>query len=453
MLHSTEVETRAAPLEGVGQEHSITGGRDFEMVPLGEVASVRSGFAFKSRDWVDTGVPVVKIGNVKEGNLTMEGCSFVSSATAYSASEANLRDGDILIAMTGYIGDTALVRSRHLPAALNQRVGRFSIHDRARLDNMFLFYSLRREEVREQIRGLGYGSAQPNVSPSLIYSVSIPLPPLEEQRAIARVLGALDDKIELNERMNATLDEMARALFKSWFVDFDPVRAKLEGREPYLPPEVWSLFPDRLVDSELGEIPEGWEVGAIESLCVSITSGGTPSRKNSTFWERGTISWYKTGELFDGPLIQSNEQITEAAIEQTSAKLWPAGTILVALYASPTVGRLGVLAKPGTANQAAAGLIAKPDYGIPFLRRMLIEARCALQSIAVGSAQQNINQRVLKEHRIVVPRAAIAGAYSRLMATCDSQQIRIAEEYRTLSSLRDTLLPKLMSGEVRTLVQ
>ena len=217
---------------------------------------------------------------------------------------------------------------------------------------------------------------------------------------------------------------------------------------PGLPQPLADLFPDRLVDSELGEIPEGWEVADIESLCVSITSGGTPSRKDSAFWERGTIPWYKTGELLDGPLIDSEEYITEAAISNSSAKLWPAGTILFALYASPTVGRLGVLAKPGTANQAAAGLIVKPAYSVPFLRRMLIEVRGTLKSIAVGAAQQNINQRVLKAHRVIVPRSAVAGAYSQLMAACDDKQAAIAKESHTLATLRDALLPKLMSGKL-----
>ena len=392
----------------------------------------------------------------------------------------------------------------------------------------------------------------------MIEALEIPLPPLSEQRAIAHVLGTLDDKIELNRRMNETLEEMARALFKSWFVDFlpvrakmaakqnnpslllpqaesgtwfvyaiecadgsldigqtenlrqrwlqhssskggrwtkshppqrvaywekqpsrqaaverekwlktgfgrkwlkkeiatrrqtgDPVRAKIAGRDTGLPPDVADLFPDRLVDSELGPIPEGWGVADIESLCVSITSGGTPARNNPIFWERGTIPWYKTGELLDGPLIDSEEYITETAISNSSAKLWPAGTILFALYASPTVGRLGVLAKPGTANQATAGIIAKSAYGVPFLRRMLIEARDSLKAIAVGAAQQNINQRVLKTHRLIVPKTAVAGAYSRLMTTCDDQQAVMAEASRTLASLRDALLPKLVSGEVR----
>ncbi|MBE2203994.1 MAG: restriction endonuclease subunit S, partial [Chthoniobacterales bacterium] len=184
---------------------------EWETVELGEVAAVRSGYAFKSSDWTDAGIPVVKIANVKRGRLEMSGCSYVAESTASEAGEFQLTVGDILIAMTGYIGDVARVRKTDLPCVLNQRVGKFSVHDVKRLDANFLYTFLAWAETRQTIEGLGYGSAQPNVSPSLIHKVEMPLPPLAEQKAIAAVLGALDDKIELNRRMNATLEAMARA--------------------------------------------------------------------------------------------------------------------------------------------------------------------------------------------------------------------------------------------------
>jgi len=170
---------------------------------------------------------------------------------------------------------------------------------------------------------------------------------------------------------------------------------------------------------------------------------------NPVFWNGGTIPWFKTGELLDGPLLDSEEHITQEALNNSSCTLWPVGTILFALYASPTVGRLGVLTRPGTSNQAAAGLIAKPAYGVPFLRRLLLEARSKLQTIAVGAAQQNINQAVLKSHRVVAPTAEVARVFSGLVAPLDRQQVAVAEQCRTLAALRDTLLPKLLSGDVR----
>ena len=394
---------------------------------------------------------LIRSQNVYNHRFNHDGLAFINQHQATELNNVEVFADDVLLNITGdSVARACQVAPDVLPARVNQHVAIIRPNPH-KLSPHFLRYFLVCPEIQAMLLSwAGSGGTRNALTKGMIESFDVQAPmDVDEQRAIAHILGTLDDKIELNRRMNETLEAMARALFKSWFVDFDPVRAKMEGRDTGLPKHLADLFPDRLVDSELGEIPEGWRVADIESLCVSITSGGTPARKDPTFWKRGAIPWYKTGELLDGPLIDSEEYITETAIDNSSTKLWPAGTILFALYASPTVGRLGVLAKPGTANQAVAGLIVKSAYGVPFLRRMLIEARGFLRAIAVGAAQQNINQRILKTHRLIAPKIAAARAYSRLMATCDEQQVVIAEESRTLAGLRDALLPKLVSGELR----
>jgi type I restriction enzyme S subunit len=340
--------------------------------------------------------------------------------------------GDIVMTTEAPLGEVAQLDGRKV--ALAQRVitlrGKPDI-----LDNTFLKFLLQSNPVQEELRSRGTGTTVVGIRQSELRKVSLTLPPLAEQKAIAAVLGALDDKIELNRRMNATLEAMARVLFQSWFVDFDPVRAKLDGRQPVgLDPGTAALFPEHLEDSPLGHIPKGWEVRAIESLCDVITSGGTPSRMHMAYWEPGTIPWFKTGELLDGPLIDAEEKISKEGLTNSSCKLWPAGTILFALYASPTVGRFGVLTKPSTANQAAAALIAKPIYGVPFLMGLLYEARAELQRVAVGAAQQNINQGVLKSHAVIAPPPALAKAYSDKVTPWFDQRIKLAEQSRTLAT-------------------
>ena len=145
-----------------------------------------------------------------------------------------------------------------------------------RLDDRFLFYALRNPETRAAIKARGYGSAQPNISPALIESVPIPLPPLREQRRIAATLGTLDDKIDLNRRMNRTLESTARAIFKSWFVDFDPVRGKTESGEVRLPPDLAALFPDSLVQSDARELPAGWRQGRLGDVAVQARDSVRP---------------------------------------------------------------------------------------------------------------------------------------------------------------------------------
>jgi type I restriction enzyme S subunit len=326
----------------------------------------------------------------------------------------------------------------------------FFVEDKEVLNARFKYYLFKSLGLEH----MNADSAVPGLNREAVHARSIRVPPLPEQRAIAHILGTLDDKIELNRRMSETLEAMARALFKAWFVDFAPVRAKLEGRWqagqslPGLPAHLYHLFPDRLVDSELGQIPKGWEVGTINDICSSIENGGTPRRMETQYWN-GSIPWFKTGELTDGPLLDSEEKITEIGLTKSSCKLWPTKTILVALYASPTVGRLGILETSATANQACSGLIAKANYGYLYLFYSLLFSRDRLQYIAAGAAQQNISQQVLRQHKIIIAPSVIAQFFHRHVEAAHQYQVLLIAECRALAGLRDALLPKLIRGEMR----
>lgn len=419
---------------------------DWKTLPLENCMAAIIDYRGKSPDKTTFGVPLVTAKIVKGGRIE-EPEEFISEADFDGWMRRGMpKPGDIVMTTEAPLGEVAQLDGRKV--ALAQRVitlrGKPDV-----LDNTYLKFLLQSTPVQEELRSRGTGTTVVGIRQSELRKVSLTLPPLAEQESIAAVLGALDDKIELNRRMNATLEAMARALFQSWFVDFDPVRAKLDGREPVgLDAATAALFPEHLEETALGHAPKGWEVKTVEGLCDAITSGGTPARMHKAYWELGTVPWFKTGELLDGPLIDAEEKISEEGLANSSCKLWPAGTILFALYASPTVGRFGVLTKPGTANQAAAALIAKPAYGVPFLMGLLYEARAELQRVAVGAAQQNINQGVLKNHLVIVPPPALARAYSDKVAPWFEQRIELAEQSRTLAMLRDTLLPKLLSGEL-----
>ena len=312
------------------------------------------------------------------------------------------------------------------------------------LDLKWAYYEL----LRQDINSLDSGSAIPSTTRDAFYSLDVFLPPIEEQKAIAHILGTLDEKIELNRKTNETLEAMAKALFKSWFVDFDPVRAKAEGRPTGLPAEISDLFPDSFEDSELGEIPSGWEIKAISNLCQSISSGGTPSRKNSEYWIGGTISWFKTGELRDSFLLESEERITQAGLNESSCKYFDKGDILFALYGA-TVGKMGIVTAPSTANQAAACLRPLEEVGTPFLEGMLYATRERLMNIATGAAQQNLYLGVVKEHAVVAPCKPLPKMFSQLVDPINQRRLCCLKESSSLSSFRNALLPKLISGEIR----
>ena len=191
--------------------------------PIGRIATVHGGCSFKSRDWQDCGIPVVKIANVKDGYLDLSDCSFVSEAIAKEAEAFALREGDILIGMTGYVGTVARVNAINLPALLNQRVGRFRFVAGARVDPAFFLQVLRLPEVRAQFENLAGGSAQPNLSGGQIESVEIPLPGLEDQRRIAGLLAALDDGVSLCRARIVTFDALRETALR-WFLGAAPVR-------------------------------------------------------------------------------------------------------------------------------------------------------------------------------------------------------------------------------------
>ena len=421
----------------------------FDVVPLGDVASVRSGFAFSSSDWADAGIPVVKIANVKDGTLVMDNCSFVSRKVAADAGDFNLKRADILISMTGHIGNVAMVRHSDLPAVVNQRVGLFSIPDPARLDKRFLFYSLRSKEVRERIESLGYGSVQPNVSPSLLHGVNISLPPLSEQCAIAHILGNLDDKIELNRRMNVTLEATAQALFKSWFVDFDPVRAKMEGREMDLPKGITDLLPNRFVNSEMGDIPDGWKVSEIGKE-VRVVGGSTPSTKEPSFWRQGQHCWATPKDLSkqSSPvLLDTSRKITDAGLQKISSGMLPVGTVLLSSRAP--IGYLAIAEVPTAVNQGFIAMRCEQRLPNSYVMHWCYLHLDYIRSIAGGSTFAEISKKAFRPIPVLVPSGGILKIYQRLVAPLYDRLVMNTKEAVTLAALRDALLPKLISGEIR----
>ena len=388
----------------------------------------------------------------------------ISKLGLQKSSARKLPKNTVLVTSRAPIGYVAIAKNE---VTTNQGFKSLILNDDQSPD--FFYYLIK--HIVPELEAHSSGSTFKEISGSVMKQIQVKVPPLPEQKAIAHILGTLDDKIELNRRMNATLEGMAQALFKSWFVDFDPVidnalaagnpipdelAPRTEVRRQALANgtanrEAAKPFPAAFQETEaMGWIPEGWKPGTIEDFCDLITSGGTPARMKNEYWESGNICWFKTGELLDGPLLDSKEKITQAGLDNSSCKLWPAGTILFALYASPTVGRLGVLTQAATANQAAAALIAKPSIGVPFLKQLLLVARSSIQDIAVGSAQQNINQKILKTHRVIKPSDKTAKAYSNhVLALSQKIEIKI-KQTQSLAKLRDTLLPKLISGELRS---
>ena len=293
---------------------------------------------------------------------------------------------------------------------------------------------------------------------------------IDEQRTIAHILGTLDDKIELNRHMNKTLEAMARALFKSWFVDFDPVHAKATLRNhtanlPTPPVSVWSverareyldrmdpaiadLFPDGFVESELGEIPEGWEVKPFSDF-FDIVGGGTPKTSISEFWG-GSIPWFS---VTDTPLIgnvyvvETEKYITKAGLASSSARLVPKGTTIIS--ARGTVGNLAIAGQEMAFNQSCYALRGINHVGEGYVYFSTQHMLTDLKSMAHGSVFSTITRKTFESVAWPMPSKQVLNRFEDVIAPLFSRLLIYVNGSRTLATLRDTLLPKLVSGEIR----
>jgi type I restriction enzyme S subunit len=276
----------------------------------------------------------------------------------------------------------------------------------------------------------------------------VTLPPIQEQQSIAHILGILDDKIELNRRMNETLEAMARAIFKSWFVDFDPVHAKMNGRKPEGMDAVTAkLFPNSFENSELGKIPKGWRVGCVRHLCKNVENGGTPKRQIEDYWQPGEVPWLTSGEVRQGYVVQTENFISMKGLENSSAKMWPIFSTVVALYGA-TAGYSSLLGVELCANQACCALVPFANT-VGFNYLAVSSALEHFQQQTRGSAQQNLSQSIVAELPVVISQEDILASFNRLTMPLLSRCIHNLKELLALTAIRDTLLPKLLSGELR----
>jgi len=290
-------------------------------------------------------------------------------------------------------------------------------------------------------------AAVPGLNRNHLHEAPVRIPPPTEQRAIAHVLGTLDDKIELNRCMSQTLEEMARALFKSWFVDFDPVRAKMEGRDTGLPPDIADLFPSRLVDSELGQIPKGWDTKTLGDLCEPPQYGYTASAKTDPVGprflritdinKRSWVAW----ESVPYCAISSSD-LTKYRLHR--------GDILIARMADPGHG---VLVEDDELAVFASDLIRFRPLDPLFSRFLQYWLRSGgywevVSGRFSGTTRMNINARQLRSLPLVVPSDETAEAFASQINALRAAVVSSAKENSWLTQVRDNLLPKLVSGVV-----
>lgn len=357
------------------------------------------------------GIPLIRVNNIKNAKVDVSDIVKIHQDVEAKYSKTRLCGGELLITVVGSVGDCAIVTEELKGFNVARAVSVANIIDG--IDKRFVAYQFRTEDLKFQMYGNTNDTVQPTLNLAELKQLNFIIPPLPEQKAIASVLSSLDDKIDLLHRQNKTLEAMAETLFRQWFIE---------------------------------DAREDWEYVELGSV-VETSSGGTPSRKEMSYYKDGTISWVKSKELNGSFITETEEIITEEAVKKSSAKLLPAYSTLIAMYGA-TVGEYALITKPMTCNQAICAVKENDNYPYTFIFMYVKNQKDELINQAVGSAQQNISQILIKKLLLPTCTDRIKEYHQLVNAWFSKMRVNV-EQIQTLENLRDTLLPKLMSGEVR----
>lgn len=382
------------------------------------------------------GYPSVRTTNIKNGRIDWDNCNRVDEAT-YQAwtRRREPKPGDLILAREAPVGEVGLIPEDH-KAVLGQRTV-LICPDRRKVDPRYLHFLLISPDVQSDMLGKATGSTVEHLNMSDIRALPLPeLPPLPEQRAIARVLGGLDDKIELNRRMNRTLEDLARGLFRSWFVDFDPVTKNGNGRAPATPA---GLFPKRLVDSPIGPIPEGWRVGTVGAE-FNLTMGQSPP--GSTYNEDGAGVPFYQGRTDFGFRFPTRRVYCTAP-----TRFAEPGDTLVSVRAP--VGDINLADERCAAGRGVAAVRHKSG-ATSYTYAMMASQREAFDVFnGDGTLFGCIGKADFDKMAVLVPPPTTVDAFERIAGPWDAQIAVNEKEARSLAATRDALLPQLLSGEIR----
>ncbi|WP_430231717.1 restriction endonuclease subunit S [Nitrosomonas communis] len=421
--------------------------KSWQVCRLDEVATIIDSL-HKTPIYTENGHAMVRVTDVQGGFLDVSKTLRVTEEVFQEFTRRYApKRGDIVFSRVGSYGNASYANT-DMPFCLGQNTALIS----PRINGRFLHFFLQSPDARRQIEQAVVGSTQKTISLKNISALQVPVPPVEELEAIAHILGTLDDKIELNRRMNETLEAIARAIFKSWFVDFDPVRAKASGEPPEsicrrlrLTPDLLALFPDRLVDSQLGEIPEGWEVRGLDTIALLSTASTSPSKQPHEVFEHYSIPAFDFGTMpaYElGSTIKSNKYVVSPNAVLVS-KLNPE---------TPRVWLPAVKTERAICSTEFMQFVPLLDYGRSYLYLMMCSEPMQVEILKRVTGSTGSRQRAQPSQittlPIVVPAEKVVRSFESLVTPVLVDTVANLDQSQTLASLRDTLLPKLLSGEL-----
>lgn len=394
----------------------------------------------------DAGVPMLRVNNFKDGRIELGDVMRIAANIEGNYGRTRLQGGEVLITIVGSVGNVAVVPESLKGYNVARAVA--VIHPKSIIEPHWIAFCLRSPLSRNLLISRANTTVQTTINLKDLRALPVPIPPEAERLRIAELLSVLDDRITLLRETNQTLEAIAQALFKSWFVDFDPVRAKSEGRVPEGMDEATAaLFPDGFEMSELGEIPRGWSAIPFRES-IEIIGGGTPRTSVPEYWG-GEIPWFSVVDapsLSDVFVIDTEKHITDLGLNKSSTKLLPAGTTIIS--ARGTVGRVALTGRAMAMNQSCYGLRGKFDdhFFTYFSTRRLV---AQLKQRAHGSVFDTITQETFSGVMLCFPVAEVVSKFDKLLNPLMMRIRQNLEQSDTLTKLRDSLLPRLISGQLR----
>ena len=392
--------------------------------------------------FVKKGINFIKVESINDnGTINQEKVMFIDEETNTILARSKLKKNDILYTIAGTIGKVSIVTDSMLPANTNQAVAILR-PDLSKIDLQYLHYVLVNPEVKRYLLSKVVHAVQPNLSLTEIGNCPVPMPNAQEQKAIAKILSDLDSKIEINSQMNATLESMTKATFKHWFIDFE---FPDENGKPY------KSSGGKMVDSELGKIPEGWSISKIgKELCTVL--GGTPSTNKKEYWTNGTVPWINSGKINEFRIIEPVAYITEAALNDSATKFMPRSTTVIAITGA-TLGQVSMIESEMCGNQSVIGIVENQKISSEYIYLFIKSSIGELILNQTGGAQQHINKENVDNFGLLIPPNHIMKQFIRTVKPIFNQISNNCFESLNLSKSRDFLLPKLMSGQIRVPIE
>jgi type I restriction enzyme S subunit len=386
-------------------------------------------------DLTESGPYVLGAGDItSENKIELSKAKHINLQKYIESPEIILEKGDSLIVKVGStIGKVGFFNFDNIEATINPNSVIFRARD---VDPYYIYYYLCTRFAKNFLISNSPASAQPAINQSNIKLMPVAIPTIDEQKSIGKILSSLDDKIELNNKINKTLEELAQTLYKQWFVDFEFPN---EEGKPY------KSSGGEMVESELGMIPKGWEVLPIKDK-VEVVLGGTPSREIKDYWG-GEVNWINSGKINDFRIISETEKITQIGLEKSAAKLMPIKTTVLAITGA-TLGQTSLLEIETSANQSVIGLIENDTFPYTYIFPLIQNEIDMIIQSQTGGAQQHINKNDVESYRILTPIFEILSSFDKLIGPSYELISNNLFENKHLSDLRDLLLPKLMSGEI-----